>query len=82
MSDAVQVYYLANRQLPPSLDDLTKKDPKTNEPYIDKIPLDPWKHAYVYKIENVTRHEYTLTSAGPDGAFGTEDDIVYPPREK
>jgi general secretion pathway protein G len=42
----------------------------------DKLPLDPWQHEYVYVFPG--RHNpdsYDLSSAGPDGQLGNEDDI-------
>jgi general secretion pathway protein G len=42
-----------------------------------KIPLDPWGHAYLYEFPGKHRtNSYDLSSAGPDGKFGTEDDIA------
>lgn len=41
-------------------------------PYITRIPADPWGGAYRYRlIDNTPRIE----SAGPDGIFGTADDM-------
>ena len=47
-------------------------------PYLDtdKIPADPWGHEYAYTCPG--KHNPTsfdITSAGPDGQLGTEDDI-------
>jgi general secretion pathway protein G len=47
-------------------------------PYLDgaKLPADPWGNAYIYYFpgkRNATG--YDLSSAGPDGKEGTEDDI-------
>jgi general secretion pathway protein G len=42
----------------------------------DALPLDPWQHPYAYECPG--RHNtdgYDLSSAGPDGQFGNEDDI-------
>src|SRR5271169_1042358 len=42
----------------------------------DTLPLDPWQHPYVYVFPG--RHNpdsYDLSSAGPDGQLGNEDDI-------
>jgi general secretion pathway protein G len=46
--------------------------------YLDKMPMDPWKHPYIYH-EGV-RYEggYATLSAGPDGREGTKDDIPPP----
>ncbi len=61
----------ALRQPPPGLPDPSKWGP---EPYTNKpIPLDPWGNKYVY--ENINGTSYKITSPGPDGRLGTEDDI-------
>src|SRR5882672_6223809 len=44
--------------------------------YLDNIPLDQWQHPYIYECPG--RHNpnsYDLSSAGPDGQVGNEDDI-------
>lgn len=44
--------------------------------YLDKIPLDPWGNPYIYECPG--RHNpngYDLSSAGPDGQPGNDDDI-------
>jgi len=44
--------------------------------YLDSIPLDQWQHPYIYECPG--RHNpnsYDLSSAGPDGQPGNEDDI-------
>jgi general secretion pathway protein G len=38
-------------------------------PYIEKIPLDPWGHPYVYQSDG---NEYLLKSYGADGVEGGE----------
>jgi general secretion pathway protein G len=47
-------------------------------PYMQKeIPLDPWGNAYIY--ESPGKHNpsgYDLSSMGPDGRAGTDDDIT------
>jgi general secretion pathway protein G len=47
-------------------------------PYLKSdIPLDPWGHAYVYEYPGrVNANGYDVSSAGPDGQFGTADDII------
>ena len=42
-------------------------------PYLDEIPLDPWKSLYRY--ESVFSPQYRVWSLGPDGLDGTEDDV-------
>jgi general secretion pathway protein G len=42
-----------------------------------KILLDPWGHAFLYEYPGKHgTNAYDLSSAGPDGKFGTEDDIA------
>lgn len=50
-------------------------------PYLKttSIPLDPWSHEYKYNYPSqLTSSEflYDIISAGPDGSFGTNDDIT------
>ncbi len=47
-------------------------------PYLNgEIPLDPWGHPYVYEYPGrINASGYDISSAGPDGQMGTEDDIV------
>jgi general secretion pathway protein G len=78
LSDGVQMYYLDHRVLPPSLDALTALSKRTGEPYIDKIPNDPWNHEYEYAIVDATKQEFRLRSLGPDGRPSSDDDLLYP----
>src|SRR5207248_11778815 len=81
LSDAVSMYYLENRSLPQSLDDLTQVNPKTDQKYIDRLPLDPWKQSYEYKVVNPKTKEFQILSSGEDKTWGTDDDLVFPPRD-
>jgi len=47
-------------------------------PYLKSdIPLDPWGHAYTYECPGRNNPSgYDIRSAGPDGQFGTSDDIT------
>jgi general secretion pathway protein G len=47
-------------------------------PYLKKgVPLDPWGNAYIYASPGKNNPKgYDLSSVGPDGRSGTEDDIV------
>jgi general secretion pathway protein G len=41
------------------------------------LPVDPWGHPYVYEFPGRhTVNSYDLTSMGPDGRIGTDDDIA------
>lgn len=47
-------------------------------PYLKSdIPLDPWGHPYAYEFPGkLNPSGYDIRSAGPDGQFGTTDDIA------
>jgi general secretion pathway protein G len=47
-------------------------------PYLKSdIPLDPWGRPYAYEYPGkVNANGYDIRSAGPDGQFGTADDIL------
>jgi general secretion pathway protein G len=78
---AIDYYMLENKSLPKSLDELTQPSGKSNEPFLKKIPLDPWNEAYEYRILNAKTKEYQMTSAGEDKQMGTDDDIVFPEKD-
>ena len=60
----------ALRVAPPDLSDPTK----WNGPYLETdIPNDPWENAYQYTL---TTSGYTITSPGPNGQAGDEDDVI------
>ena len=50
-------------------------------PYLESalIPVDPWGNAYRYTYPSElmnSEYLYDIISAGPDGAFGTRDDVT------
>ena len=73
---AVDVYEVDNGKLPESLQNLITKgsEPNWNGPYIRKVESlkDPWGHEFQYTKSGDT---YTVASAGPDGSFGSGDDV-------
>jgi hypothetical protein len=54
--------------LPGSLEELRRYNPAAS------VRSDAWGHRVRY--EKLSEDSFRLTSAGPDGAFGTADDIV------
>ena len=51
-------------------------EPRWNGPYLQKdVPLDPWGHAYVYRIPGQLG-EFDLLSYGKDGQPGGEGDAA------
>ena len=43
--------------------------------YMEKVPTDPWGHAYIYRCPGTNGKDYDLLSAGPDGNEGGNDDV-------
>ena len=76
VSTAIDLYETDNGKLPESLQNLITKgsEPNWNGPYIRKAEglKDPWGHEYQYSKQG---SEYTVASAGPDGSFGSADDV-------
>lgn|GEM_PF-4680474 len=79
---AIGLYAIEHGALPPTLDALTASSPKPSEPYIRRVPLDPWGEVYSYRILDAEKRLYELRSAGEDRQLGTEDDVLFPDPEK
>jgi hypothetical protein len=79
---AVRLYFSDNGKLPATLDELTKVNPKTDRPYLEKLPKDRWGHDFTYDKRGEGGDDYVIKSAGPDGVFGTADDVVFPRRSR
>lgn len=46
-------------------------------PYLTEIPIDPWGNAYIYECPGkYNERGYDITSMGPDGRQGGDDDIT------
>jgi general secretion pathway protein G len=78
---ALNTFEVDNGYFPKSLTDLIQlpRDARNwHGPYLDtdRIPVDPWGHAYVYTCPGKhNSSSYDVQSAGPDGQVGGEDDI-------
>ncbi|MCX5758210.1 MAG: type II secretion system protein GspG [Candidatus Hydrogenedentes bacterium] len=67
---AIDLYALDhNDKFPASLQDLVGGKRK----YLKELNKDPWGNDYIYKAQGGS---YTISSAGPDGSAGTEDDVT------
>ena len=44
--------------------------------YVDSLPKDSWKNEFEYTYPSEHGMDFDLVSAGPDGEFGSEDDIA------
>lgn len=50
-------------------------------PYIKEVPLDPWQNPYLYECPGkINPTGFDITSGGPNGRIGDEDDIPAPKR--
>jgi general secretion pathway protein G len=79
-SEALEMFKSDAGHYPNGLNDLVVQPTgaATNwHQYLDKIWPDPWGHPYRYEYPGKQRtNSYDLSSAGPDGKFGTKDDIM------
>ncbi|MBO6066652.1 MAG: type II secretion system protein GspG [Kiritimatiellae bacterium] len=74
VSEAVTSYYIKNKKLPGSLNQLTEgsdDDPPILEGG-DKAINDPWDNELKLEIHG---KRFVVISAGPDGEFGNDDDV-------
>jgi len=73
---AIDLYETDNGRLPESLNNLMTKgsEPNWNGPYLRKAESlkDPWGNDFQYTKQG---NNYTVASAGPDGSFGSADDV-------
>ena len=74
----IRLFAAEHGTLPQTLEALTAPSAKFGEPYILKIPLDPWGEAFSYRILDAEKRQYELRSAGEDRQPGTADDVVFP----
>lgn len=75
---ALDMFEVDNGHYPKSLADLKDKprDAQSWRQYMEEIPVDAWQNKYVYVFPG--KHKtgsYDLSSMGPDGKLGTDDDI-------
>lgn len=74
LKDAVSTYMMKYKKLPSNLTQLIEGN-DDNPPIVDGgegVLIDPWDNEYKYEVHG---KRFTISSAGPDGEFGTEDDI-------
>jgi general secretion pathway protein G len=83
LGTALNAYKSDTGAYPPSIDGVQSliQAPagitKWHGPYLEReIPLDPWGHNYIYICPGIHNPEsYDLSSRGPDGFVGNDDDI-------
>jgi general secretion pathway protein G len=84
LSAALDMFELHNGRYPTSQEGLAAlrtAPPGATEwkgPYLKRaVPTDPWGKAYIYRSPGQhNREDYDLSSAGPDGAEATADDVT------
>ena len=84
-SAATQYAVGHSAQYPESLQELvepTDEDGKPMKSYIEQIPMDPWKNEFKYELADGADEKPTISSAGPDKQFGTDDDITNKDRDR
>jgi len=74
LSTQVDLYALDNNDTyPASLDNLVNGKRR----YIKELQPDPWGNPYNYKPPtDVLLGDYVISSSGPDGVSGSEDDVT------
>ena len=72
---AISIFVHERGSLPNLLADLTVPSGKTDEPFMLKVPLDPWRSPYAYRILDAATQRFQITSAGEDGRMGTDDEL-------
>ncbi len=79
IKSALGRYEIDIGHFPQSLQDLLTQpssDIHWTGPYLDKLPVDPWGHYYIYYYPGKhNQNNFDLLSVGPDGKEGTDDDI-------
>ena len=66
------LYQTKKGKFPKSMDDLIAEDSQGRSYFDENMRLDPWNNDYKFESKGM---KFVVISAGPDGQFGTEDDI-------
>ncbi len=80
LEDACTMYKLNVGSFPSTLDDLFNNPSGMTRaqwggPYIkEPVPMDPWRRPYTYNADEMN-DRVVITSAGPDGQAGSDDDV-------
>lgn len=71
---AVKSYNMKHGKYPESLEVLQEPQEDGGDPWLEGEAVDPWGNELKYEKQGKKRPK--ITSAGPDGEEGTEDDIT------
>ena len=72
IANALDLYRLKKKKYPSTAEGLPAL---TSTGEMNIIPKDPWDNDYIYVASGAS--SYSLSSLGPDGISGSEDDIVH-----
>lgn len=79
LSSVLETWIDRHKALPSGgLQELTSTDAETGEPWLVRVPRDPWGQPFRLTGLESGGTRYLLASAGDDGLFDTGDDIVWP----
>ncbi|MBI1291589.1 type II secretion system protein GspG [bacterium] len=84
LSTALKSFQMDTGRFPDTLAELAKdpdevEDKSYHGPYMERIPTDAWRQAYLYtpgKDARFNKRTFDLSSTGPDKTEGTNDDIT------
>ena len=72
LKNACMTYYMDHKKMPTSLDQLIEGEEPALENASEDVLVDPW--GMKYEMEKKGKN-IVIKSAGPDGEWGTDDDI-------
>ena len=74
LGGAIDLYALDhNDEYPKTLNDLMT----AKKVLLKKVPKDPWGNEYIYTPPtDIMKADYSISSAGPDGTPGNDDDVT------
>ena len=78
LADSLTRWKERKRAFPTAAQGLAKlaDDPELLDDMMGRVPVDPWKHPYVYEPAHPKRPDsFVLRSLGRDGELDTEDDV-------
>lgn len=72
LESRLSAYREKGKELPPDLQALVME----LYPHYKRLPIDPWGNHYTYRrVRKSDRDMPEFLSSGPDGTFGTKDDL-------
>jgi len=75
LDSAIQMYRLKMSKYPESLEELMKPLPGQTDPYLQKVPKDPWGEPYQYRKVQGRYEIITLGADKTEGGDGSDGDL-------